>query len=96
MVYPCIYVSSLYEITPLLFLGCEIGSKKSETDSFFEKKSLSSQTDLYLDSPNSSNDQSKLMSTSSGSSSRITIKSRKNDTKISDMSSDSIIWLSHR
>ncbi|XP_076275041.1 WD repeat domain 81 isoform X3 [Rhynchophorus ferrugineus] len=77
-------------------ISCDIGSRKSESDSLFDKKLSYSQSDLYLDSPNSSNDQIKLISTSAGSISKAPAKSRKNDSKISDMSSDSIIWLSHR
>ncbi|KAJ8975302.1 hypothetical protein NQ317_011644 [Molorchus minor] len=64
-------------------ISCEIGSRKSESDSFLDKKSVNSQ-DYNADS------------SSSVTSNVSKPKSRKSDTKISEMSSDSIVWLSHR
>ncbi|RZC40629.1 WD repeat-containing protein 81, partial [Asbolus verrucosus] len=78
-------------------ISCEIGSKKSENGSFFDKKSLTTQFELVLDSPGSSNfEQKRAVSVSSGLNQRIGSKTRNQDTKISDMSSDSLIWLAHR
>ncbi|XP_019760850.2 WD repeat-containing protein 81 isoform X2 [Dendroctonus ponderosae] len=75
-------------------ISCEIGSRKSESDSLLDKKAFASHADLYLDSPNASSDQ--LRHASAGSLSASGSKHKRTDTKISDMSSDSIIWLSHR
>ncbi|KAL3274404.1 hypothetical protein HHI36_015797 [Cryptolaemus montrouzieri] len=63
-------------------ITCEIGSKKSENDSLFERKSTD--TGDNLDSP------SNKLSTG------LARKNSKRETKISDMSADSLIWLSHR
>ncbi|XP_050295607.1 WD repeat-containing protein 81 isoform X2 [Anthonomus grandis grandis] len=75
-------------------ISCEIGSRKSESDSSIDKKFPESQNYLYLDSPNSSSDVTKL--SSSVTSNTMSSRSKKNNTKISEMSVDSIIWLSHR
>nr|CAH7753697.1 unnamed protein product [Callosobruchus chinensis] len=61
-------------------ISCDIGSKKSDS-SFMEKKSNSSQ-EFNIESP------------SSGT--KTTGSKKKQDTNISEMSSDSLVWLSHR
>ncbi|XP_066246518.1 WD repeat-containing protein 81 [Euwallacea similis] len=75
-------------------ISCEIGSRKSESDSLLEKKSLISQNEFYPGSAGSSSEHRR--SSTSGSSSKLAANFKRNETKISDMSSDSIIWLSHR
>ncbi|XP_019881555.1 WD repeat-containing protein 81 isoform X2 [Aethina tumida] len=89
---PTIPIPSSYRNQELLNISCEVGSKKSETDSLSDKKSYSQE----MDSPGSCYEQSKLLSTSSSSSNIQRLYSRRNETKISEMSADSLIWLSHR
>ncbi|XP_018566395.1 WD repeat-containing protein 81 isoform X2 [Anoplophora glabripennis] len=85
IVSPTIPIPSSYHHN-VMNISCEIGSKKSESDSFLEKKSVNSQ-EFNADSSNSS-----VVS----STQKLGSKTKKSDTKISEMSSDSVVWLSHR
>lgn len=85
IVSPTIPIPSSYHHN-VMNISCEIGSKKSESDSFLEKKSLNSQ-EFNAESSNSSVISNTL---------KVGSKIKKSDTKISEMSSDSLVWLSHR
>ncbi|XP_044759214.1 WD repeat-containing protein 81 [Coccinella septempunctata] len=69
-------------------ISCEIGSKKSENE-LYDKQSMEAENmSDHLESPDV---KSSCLSSASGST-----KNNKRETKISDMSSDSLLWLSHR
>ncbi|KAJ8926519.1 hypothetical protein NQ314_021121 [Rhamnusium bicolor] len=85
VVSPTIPIPSSYH-NNVVNISCEIGSKKSESDSFQEKKSINSQ-EFNIDSSNSS-----VVSNTQ----KLGAKSKKSETKISEMSSDSLVWLSYR
>ncbi|XP_060522170.1 WD repeat-containing protein 81 [Cylas formicarius] len=86
---PTIPIPSSYHNT-LANISCEIGSRISESGSLLETKSLP------LDSPSSLNDPTKDSINSEETPSKPSARPRDVDIKISEISVDSIIWLSHR
>ncbi|KAI4456769.1 wd repeat-containing protein 81 [Holotrichia oblita] len=104
LISPTIPIPPSYKQQDLNNITCDIGSKKSETEFSFDKKSdsLNFKTSPELSSVNNERRKSldNIYSTSVESEtcsflSKSNLK-RKQDCKISDMSCDSLIWLSHR
>lgn len=101
---PTIPIPSSYRQHSLNNITCDIGSKKSETEFSFEKKSDSLNFKTSPESSSINNERRKSLdniysaSGESGNCSFLHKNSlrRKHDSKISDMSCDSLIWLSHR
>ncbi|KAB0793224.1 hypothetical protein PPYR_12844 [Photinus pyralis] len=89
-----------YRPGELTNISCEIGSKRSETDYIYDKQSDPQHFEMSSPNTQASNfERIDRQSNSSGSVynySKSFMKFRKNEAKISDMSSDSLIWLSHR
>lgn len=97
---PTIPIPSSFHNKELINISCDVGSKTSETELPVEPKSQSSNTDINCDTQNNNQKISEIptsiSSSSNVSSGRNIFKVKKTETKISDMSSDSLVWLSHR
>ncbi|KAF5295182.1 hypothetical protein FQR65_LT10570 [Abscondita terminalis] len=87
-------IPSSYKQGELSNISCEIGSKKSDNDYVYDKTLDPSHFEMKLDSPNTNTTNYERHLSSSGSSK--SFLKRRNEAKISDMSSDSLLWLSHR
>ncbi|KAK4874618.1 hypothetical protein RN001_013978 [Aquatica leii] len=87
-------IPSSYKPGELSNISCDIGSKKSDSDYMFDKTSDPSHFEMKLDSPSTNTINYDRHLSSSGSSK--SFLKRKNEAKISDMSCDSLLWLSHR
>lgn len=100
---PTIPIPSSCKQFELSNISCDVGSKKSENESFLDQNSSQSHFEIDLDSASAGgsrkstdNPPSASSSSTSHSASKSTQKNTRNDAKISDMSADSLIWLSHR
>lgn len=99
---PTIPIPCSYHQSELITIGCDVGSKKNESDFLSKsdnlKKSLEPDFQSKLsDSRKASDSSSTFLPESSASTSKFEErKLKRNNFKISDMSADSLIWLSHR
>ncbi|KAF5285879.1 hypothetical protein FQA39_LY04340 [Lamprigera yunnana] len=84
-------IPSSYKQGELNNISCEVGSKKSDHEYMYDKTLDPSHFEMKLDSPNTNYERH-----SSSSGSAKSFLKKRNDAKISDMSCDSLLWLSHR
>lgn len=97
---PTIPIPSSYRQSELNTIGCDVGSKKADefmSNSDRSKSEIDLETSTYNESKTKEYTQSSSSTFNESSSSiRSDERKLKRNNKISDMSADSLIWLSHR
>lgn len=92
---PTIPIPCSYHQTGLITIGCDVGSKHETSDYQSQKRVIEKKTE-QVSEPSTSTSFSTAVAAPHPTKEEKVTKSKRNNFKISDMSSDSLIWLSHR